>query len=100
MKLLTHQIENNRRSAVDAICLVLNSEKSFVNTEHPSFWEHSYYLRGRGAKGRLPQDEAADDDGNDDRCASPDGNSAQAPQLSKRLRNVAGGNKFSGVVKA
>ncbi len=99
MKLLTHQIEENRKDAVNAICLVLNSEKNFVNTEHPSFWEHSYYLHGRGAKGKLPQNETSDNDGNNDHIYSLGGNNGEPPQLSKRLQNVADGNKYSGVVK-
>ncbi len=86
MRILSHKIEENRRRAVDAINMILDSEQSFIDTDHPSFWEHSFYLRGNGPKARVQDDKES--------SALVDG-----PKLPDEIRNVADGNKFSGMVK-
>lgn len=78
--------------AIASVDLVLNSEKSFVNTEHPGFWKHNFYLRGKGGMGQLPGMSTANDD--------EDEAEATGPHLPKEWRSVAEeGNKFSGTVK-
>ncbi len=46
MHILTAKIEENRRYAVEAVSVILNSEQSFVNTDHPAFVEYHRYLQG------------------------------------------------------